>query len=263
MTRGPLRALRHRLRPLLSQPLAWLAARIAPPLYLLYMGLVWRTSTVHDHGLAEIARIAEKHDGAVALLWHEEVLSAAYGYRRLGIRPHTIASRSDLGEVITRVLEGCGFTVFRGGSSRRSSRRRGSVVRDMIHHMRSHAGVLYGLTVDGSHGPAYRMKRGGIVIARACDKPVVLTRIWYRRCLRLRNWDRTAIPLPFNEIRHYLRGPYPVPADAHTAEGLERFRLHLEQDLIELAARSYRDAGQERPHQLLVRAVGEPETRRG
>ena len=256
MTRGPLRALRHRLRPLVSRPLAWIAARIAPPLYLIYMGLVWRTSTVRDHGLAEAARIAAEHDGAVALLWHEEVLTAAYGYRRLGLRPHTVASRSDLGEVITRVLERCGFTVFRGGSSRRRSRRRDYVVRDMIRHLRSHAGVLYGLTIDGSHGPAYRMKRGGIVVARACGKPVVLTRTWYRRCLRLRNWDRTAIPLPFNEIHHYLRGPYLIPEDAHTPEGLERFRRRLEEDLIELAARSYRDAGQARPRHLVPRAAG-------
>jgi hypothetical protein len=256
MSRRPLRALRHQLRPLVSRPLAWIAARIAPPLYLFYMGLVWRTSSVRDHGLCELAQIAAEHDGALALLWHEEVLTVAYGYRRLGVRPHTIASRSDLGEVITRVLERCGFTVFRGGSSRRSSRRSDHVLGDMIRHMQSHAEVVYGLTVDGSHGPAYRMKRGGIVIARACDKPVVLVRTWYRRCLRLRSWDRTAIPLPFNEIHHYLRGPYPVPEDAHTPEGLERFRRRLEEDLIELAARSYRDAGQTRPPDLVPRTAG-------
>lgn len=255
MTRGPLRALRHRLRPLVSRPLVWIAARIAPPLYRLYMGLVWRTSTVQDHGLAGLARIAAEHDGAVALLWHEEVLTVAYGYQHLDVQAHTLASRSDLGEVITRVLERCGFTIFRGGSSGRRSRRSDDIVREMIHHMNSHVGVVYGLTVDGSHGPAYRMKRGGIVIARACDKPVVLVRTWYRRCLRLRNWDRTAIPLPFNQIHHYLRGPYFTPEDAYTPEGLERFRRRLEEDLIELAAQSYHDAGQARPRHLAPRSA--------
>ena len=85
--------------------------------------------------------------------------------------------------------------------------------------MRKTDGVIYGLTVDGSKGPAYRLKRGGVVIARECGRPIVLVRTWYRRCLRLDTWDRTAIPLPFNRIHYYLEGPYFAPADADTEAG--------------------------------------------
>jgi lysophospholipid acyltransferase (LPLAT)-like uncharacterized protein len=128
------------------------------------------------------------------------------------------------------------------------------VARDLIEHMRATDHVVYGLTVDGSKGPAYRLKPGGVLIARECGRPIVLVRTWYRRCLRLATWDRTAIPLPWNEIHYYAVGPYAVPGDAATRPGLERFAERLEDDLVALAARSYDDVGQPRPANLLTRA---------
>jgi lysophospholipid acyltransferase (LPLAT)-like uncharacterized protein len=248
--RGLLRTLRHELRPWITRPLMRINLALFPPFYMLYMRLVWGTSRIVDHGLARLFEISAEHNGAVALLWHEEVMTVAWGYPYLGLRPHTLASLSNDGAVITRLLERCGFTVFRGGSSDRSSRRAAMVARDLIEHMRKTDGVIYGLTVDGSKGPAYRLKRGGIVIARECGKPIVLVRTWYQRCWRLNTWDRTAIPLPFNRIHYYLEGPYFAPADSFTEAGLERFRLRLEQDLNALAARSYHDLGQARPENL-------------
>ena len=156
------------------------------------------------------------------------------------------------------MLERCNFVVFRGGSTTGRSRRREGVLQDMIAHMRSTDRVIYGLTVDGSKGPPYRMKTGGIIIARECGKPVVLVRTWYKRSLRLPTWDRMAVPLPFNVIGYYLRGPYMVPASARTEAGLEAFRLQLENDLIDLAAHSYDDMGQPRPANLCKRTQAAP-----
>jgi lysophospholipid acyltransferase (LPLAT)-like uncharacterized protein len=250
--RGPVRRIRHRLRPLVSRPLAWLAALALPALYLAYLRLVWATSRVELRDFPEVLEIARENNGFVGALWHEEVFTVAHAYPHAGLRPHTLARVGDAGEVIARVLERCGFVVFRGGSASRRSRRRPSVLRSMIRHMQSRDGVVFGLTVDGSKGPAYRLKPGCIAIARECDKPIVLVRTWYRRCIRLRTWDREAIPLPFNRIAYYYRGPYFVPEDAKTREGLERFRLKLEGELIELAAQSYDDMGQPRPANLIA-----------
>ncbi len=254
--RGWLRALLHALRPWITRPLLWLNLALFPTIYLLYMRFVWATSRIVDRGLGRLFEISATHNGAVGLLWHEEVMTVAWGYAYLGFHPHTLASLSNDGAVITRLLERCGFVVFRGGSSKRDSRRVSSVTQDLIHHMRTTDGVIYGLTVDGSKGPPYRLKRGGVVIARDCGRPIVLVRTWYRRCVRLHTWDRVAIPLPFNRIHYYLEGPYFAPADADTEAGLERFRLRLECDLIALAARSYDDLGQLRPANLIAR---EPE----
>jgi len=247
------RVLRRRVRPLFSRRLSRLAAAVVPRLYMLYMRLVWATSRIEGRDFIALKQIAAENNGAVGLLWHEEVLTVAFGYSYLGFRAHTLASIGEAGEVIARMLALCGFVVFRGGSTTHQSRRREGALQDMIDHMRSREDVIYGLTVDGSKGPAYRMKMGGIVIARECQRPIVLVRTWYKRCLRLRTWDRMAVPLPFNVIRYYLRGPYTVPASAHSNAGLEEFRLELENDLIDLAAQSYDDFGQSRPPNLRKR----------
>jgi lysophospholipid acyltransferase (LPLAT)-like uncharacterized protein len=255
--RGPLRRLRKALRAAAVEPLVALAHAVVPRLYLAYMRFVYATSRIRSDDYLRLHQIIREHDGAVGLLWHEEVFTVAYGYHHLGFRPHTLASLGRVGELITRLLLRCGFVVFRGGSSSKASRRRADVVQEMVRHMREHREVIYGITVDGSQGPAYRMKRGGVVIARECGRPVILSRTWYRRCLRLPTWDRTAIPLPFNEIAYYLAGPYSVPDDAADEPGLTRFVLRLEDELIEMAARSSAELGQRRPPNLVPRTPEE------
>jgi lysophospholipid acyltransferase (LPLAT)-like uncharacterized protein len=264
--RRRLRVLRKRLwRVLLTHPFLWLAARAVPPIYSAYMWLVWSTSRVESRELLEALPVVDATGGAVVLMWHEEVIAAPYVYYRLGLRPHTLVNHSDIGALITRVAERCNFVVFRGGSSTRSSRRRAGVFRDMIEHMNTEEGVLYGIAVDGSQGPPYRVKRGPLVIARECRKPIAIARVWFRRCLRIPSWDRVALPLPFNEIRTYARILYTVPDDANTKEGLERFRHAIEDEMIDLAAHSYEDLGQPRPANLVrfPRPVPDPSAQPG
>lgn len=256
-SRGPLRGVRKALRGVVVPPLVALGNALVPRLYLLYMRFVYATSRIRVNDYARLHDIIRARDGAVGLLWHEEVFTVAYGYHHLGFRPHTLASLGRIGELITRLLLACGFVVFRGGSSSKESRRRADVLSEMVEHMRAHREVIYGITVDGSQGPAFRMKRGGVVIARECGKPVILSRTWYRRCLRMPTWDRTAIPLPWNEIAYYLAGPYDVPDDARTEEGLARFVLRLEDELIDMAARSYAQMGQTPPPKLRKRTAEE------
>ena len=89
------------------------------------------------------------------------------------------------------------------------------------------------------------------------ERPIALVRTWYKRSIRLRTWDRTAIPLPFNRIKYYLAGPYHVTEDAQTEEGFARFLLQLEDELIEMATASYRDMGQPLPENLSKRTPEE------
>lgn len=249
-------AFRRYVRPLFSKPLSALAAAVVPAIYMGYMRLVWATSRVEPGDFCDLKEWSKQHNGAVGLLWHEEVMTVAYGYYYLGFRPHTLASLGDSGELITRMLLKCNFVVFRGGSTRGMKRRREGVLQELIDHMRETDGVIYGLTVDGSRGPRYHLKHGGIIIARECGRPIALARTWYKRLVRLPTWDRMAVPLPFNRIRYYVKGPYFVPESTRTEAGMEEYRLRLQNDLIELAARSYDDFGQRRPDEL-VRAAAE------
>ena len=166
-------------------------------------------------------------------MWHDEVFFVAYAFAKY--HPATLASRGDFGDVITRMLELCTFTVFRGGSSSGRRRRFIQVVNEMIEYMKQHDRVLYGITTDGSAGPRYRMKQGAVTIAAACGAPMGVSKTWCRRYFRLNTWDRTIIPLPFNHIVHVYAGPYWPPAGAqHDPEVLDRFASEIETRLFEV-----------------------------
>jgi lysophospholipid acyltransferase (LPLAT)-like uncharacterized protein len=247
--RGPLRGLRHRLRPLLARPLAALGARLAPPLYLAWMRLVFATSRIDPGNLSELAPLLAAHRGAVALFWHEEALLAPYAWARAGVRAHALVALGDAGDGLARILARCGHAVTRGGASRRGSRRRHHRVRELVAWLREREGGLTAIAVDGTRGPAYHLKPGGLLVAREAERPLVLARVWAGRCLRLRSWDRLAIPLPFGAIHYRLLGPFPVPRELRGAS-LEPLRQRLERELAGLAARSYREAGQRVPSAL-------------
>ena len=213
------------------------AAVVLPRLYVAYMWLVRRTSREDDRTLREqIFGALERHDRVVGVLWHEEVFSVAYNYRHY--RPHTLASVSDFGRVITAMLQRCNFVVFRGGSGSKSRRR--DVLGDMIAHMQTSPRVIYGLTVDGSQGPAYHLKPGAVLIARACRAPIVVVRTYYKRGIALHTWDRTQIPLPCNRRLTLAAGPYWIRPDADDVE-VERFRRHIENEMLEVTARVARE----------------------
>ncbi len=218
----------------------WFAARaialgvlVVPRLYMLYMTVVRLTSREDGRQLDEVLfDAANRHDRAVAALWHEEVFTVAYNYRHF--HGHTLASVSDFGEIISEMLRRCNFVVFRGGSGSKSRRR--DVLGDLIEHMQTVPRVIYGLTVDGSQGPAYHMKPGAVLIARACRAPIVLVRTRYRRGITLNTWDRTQIPLPCTQRLTLASGPYWIAPDADEA-AVEALRRHLESELLELTAR--------------------------
>lgn len=213
----------------LKRLLVTLAVAILPRLYMAYMWLVYKTSRFEHLGCCP--DIIRAHYGrGVYALWHDEVFFVAYAFRRW--HGHTLASHGDFGEVITKMLRLCNFHVFRGGSSSGKSRRSAGVLEDMIDHMNSNQGVIYGITVDGSKGPAYRMKSGAIRISVACKAPIVVERTWCRRYFRLPTWDRSIIPLPFNRIVHVYAGPYLPPRDANEPGAFERFRRYVENELL-------------------------------
>ena len=230
------RRVRKLLHPVLAAPLLRLSTATLPYLYVAYMWVVWKTSRIEMLGYERVLDHAAEHDGMICVLWHEEVFSVAWAYRN--VPPHTLASVGDSGEMITRLLELCGYVVFRGGSSRRKSRQRETVLIEMIRHMKETPRVVYGLTVDGSNGPYHVMKPGAVVIAQKCRRPIFLVRTWAKRNVRLPTWDHMAVPLPFNHIRQYMTGPFFAPENAKDPAAFEAFRLQIENELKALAERS-------------------------
>src|SRR5262249_22665289 len=132
------RPFRHGIRPPFSPRPSPLPASVVPPPFILLNRLVLATTPLGRPGILPPQGILVQHNGAVGLLWHEEVMTVAFGYAYLGFRPHTLASVGESGEVIARMLTHCGFVVFRGGSTTHRSRRREGALQEMIDHMQTH-----------------------------------------------------------------------------------------------------------------------------
>jgi lysophospholipid acyltransferase (LPLAT)-like uncharacterized protein len=230
------------------------AAAVVPHVYAGYMRFV-EARWGHDDTLLAplILGCADRHDRAIAALWHQEVFTVAWNYRRL--HGHTLASVSDVGEIITRMLQRCNFVVFRGGSGSRSRKR--DVLGLLTDHMLENPRVIYGLTVDGSNGPVHVTKPGAVLLARTCRAPLLAVRTWYSRSIILNNWDRSQIPLPFTRRVTLATGPYWIEPDADDAR-VESVRRHLDAELLELTALAHRRLGADASTPKLEAALGLP-----
>jgi lysophospholipid acyltransferase (LPLAT)-like uncharacterized protein len=129
----------------------------------------------------------------------------------------TMVSRSGDGALIAGVLDGLGYVTVRG--SRTSGG--GSALREMARLARNHD--QFAITVDGSRGPAWRVKPGVIELARLTGLPILPVVAWGPG-IRWPSWDRLVVPLPF--ARCTLRFGEPL----HIAREMprEEARLHVE-----------------------------------
>lgn len=209
-------SLKRRVKRLFTRPLLYVALFFIPRFYCWYMTFVWYTSKVEYFGLEKTIHARKKDGGVVAVLWHETVFFSAYAFREL--RGSALASVSDFGEMITRMLKRLQSEIIRGGSSRGKSRKKTQVVKEMILHMNNNQNILYGLTVDGSHGPKYKTKKGAVIIAKETGKPICAVHVTCTPRLRLLTWDRTIIALPFSHIVIFMEGPYYCPENANEEE---------------------------------------------
>lgn len=238
--RGWRRAAWRAVRKVARRAAMSVALYTVPYVYVAYMWLVYRTSRVEELGYRPDL-VREEAGRGIYAIWHDEVFFVAWSFGKY--RPDTLASAGDAGEIITRMLQLCGFRVFRGGST--SGRRRRSaraVVEAMVEHMREAPGVLYGITTDGSKGPVYRMKPGVVMLAASAEAPIFVEKTWCRRYWQLPTWDRTLVPLPFNHIVHVYAGPIHPPPDVSDPERFEATRREVEGLLCRVSAYARRRA---------------------
>lgn len=230
--------------------LVWLAARIVPVLYFAYFRFVWATSKVTDQSNRLVEALESPPNRFVTAVWHQDVFCVPWIYRKPHV--HTIASLGDAGEVITSLLKRSNYTVFRGGSSKRESRRK-KILAEFTEYLLGVDKPGVGITVDGSSGPAYRMKSGVIVMAMKIDSPIYVSRIWCKRRVLLKTWDRTMIPLPFNRIVILTEGPYSPPEHLHQKEVFDAFHGFVEDQLLRITYKGFRMLDRRIDQELMAR----------
>jgi lysophospholipid acyltransferase (LPLAT)-like uncharacterized protein len=162
---------------------------------------------------------------AVYVLWHGRLLPCSFRYRDHGFA--TLISRNRDGDYITRMIEGWGYRVVRGSSSRGGT----SALRSIVRLLRE--GTSVALTPDGPRGPRQKMKLGPLRAARIAGVPLVpvsagATAAWY-----FGGWDRFLVPKPFTWIPVAFGEPLEVPGESTETE-LDGSAEILEQRLNEI-----------------------------
>lgn len=167
-------------------------------------------------------------------LWHGDHFPVLYAYRRHGI--YVVTSRSNDGQILTRVLTGMGYRCVRGSSSRGGTK----ALIDLARKVRQ--GHDAAIAVDGPRGPRRLAKPGIVLLAKLTGSPIVPIAGALSRCWEFRSWDRFRLPRPFARALVTGSTPIHVPPDADDA-AIEAKRIELErslnhlQTLVEQAAR--------------------------
>jgi lysophospholipid acyltransferase (LPLAT)-like uncharacterized protein len=192
-----------------------------------YMSLVWRTSRIESYGVGRAVHAMKQHRNILTTLWHENVILTPWAYREY--KPTTLASVSDIGEVIAAALLRQGYTVFRGGSSKGKSRQT-TVLKDMVQHVKERQDVMLAIAVDGSSGPARVLKPGIIPLSSETGAPIFTITAVSSHSIKAPTWDRTRIPLPFGRIVVVMQGP--LRCDLNPLRGKEFRRLRDQAQLL-------------------------------
>ena len=115
-----------------------------------------------------------------------------------GLPMSVLVSKSKDGEIMSSFLEGLGFRVSRGSSSR------GAIggLRSLIDAWNDPETRMLSLAVDGPRGPRREVKPGLPRLAEEFKIPVVLGAAYADRCwVFRRSWSKAFLPKPFARIR--------------------------------------------------------------
>jgi lysophospholipid acyltransferase (LPLAT)-like uncharacterized protein len=169
-------------------------------------------------------------------LWHGQHFLAAF------LRRHhpgkVLVSRHRDGEINAIAAEHLGGGTVRGsGANGPEHQRKGAVAafREMVDALAQG----YNIALSADVPKISRIAGLGIVkLASVSGRPIFLVAIATRNRITLKNWDRTAVNLPFGPGAIVGVGPIYVPADADAA-ALESVRRLVETELNNATARAY------------------------
>jgi len=166
----------------------------------------------------------------VYALWHGRIFFLSYFFRWQR-RFYTLVSPSIDGEIIAGILRLFGFRTIRGSSFKGGGR----AYREMIRVV-SEKGAVF-ITVDGSRGPAFKVQKGILHLAKLSNVPILPVTCGAKNAIVLKSWDRFIIPYPFTRVAVIYGGPVYVSRDSSEKETEEK-RVELEKRLLEITERA-------------------------
>ena len=206
-----------------------------------YLRLVWRTNKFSFDPPDVYGRV-EPQQPAIFAFWHGQHFLTPFIKNKETYRAKVLISRHRDGEFNAIAVERLGIGTIRGsGDHGGAFHRKGGVgaFKEMVQALQDNYNVA--LTADVPK----RSRVAGlgiIMLARESGRPIMPFAMATSRFIRLRNWDRTTINLPFGRGALVGIEEINVPTDADAAT-MERLRLRLETYLNEATRLAYAKVG--------------------
>jgi lysophospholipid acyltransferase (LPLAT)-like uncharacterized protein len=206
-----------------------------------YLRLVWLTNKF-AFDPPDVYAIVEPQMPAIFAFWHGQHFMTPFIKTKESYRAKVLISRHRDGEFNAIAAERLGIGTIRGSGDHGSAfHRKGGVgaFKEMVRALEDNYNVA--LTADVPK----RSRIAGlgiIMLARESGRPIMPFAMTTSRFIRLKNWDRTTINLPFG--RGVLVGGdiIMVPPDADT-ETMEKLRAQLEATLNDATRRAFAQVG--------------------
>jgi lysophospholipid acyltransferase (LPLAT)-like uncharacterized protein len=208
-----------------------LSILVLPPIYNSYLRLVDITSKTVHSDLDAVWEASERGENTLWAVWHQDAILGPYAGR--GRDVITMISKSDFGNVVIPIMRKLHYIPVRGGPKNHGK----EALSEIIEYINTRKGVICGIAVDGSRGPARNAQIGIVLMAQATGAPIFPARLWAKRGVLAPTWDKVMIPLPFNHLVFLTGEPIHVGPD-DDRDALENHRAELERRLNELADRA-------------------------
>ena len=210
-----------------------------------WLRLVWLTNKF-GFDPPDIYEIVEPQLPAIFAFWHGQHFLTPFIKTKESHRAKVLISRHRDGEFNAIAVERLGIGTIRGsGDHGGAFHRKGGVgaFREMVQALEQ------GYNVASTADVPKRARIAGmgiIMLARESGRPIMPFAMATSRFIRLHNWDRTTINLPFGRGALVGIEPIIVPPDADAAT-MEKLRAALEANLNEATRRACAQVG--RPEQ--------------
>jgi lysophospholipid acyltransferase (LPLAT)-like uncharacterized protein len=200
-----------------------------------FLRLVWWTNRL----VLEPADFYEKVEPELPIivgLWHGQHFMSPFFSR--GHRVKVLISRHRDGEINAAAAKRLGVEPIRGsGDHGRRFDLKGGVAAFKAMLTALQDGWNVALTADVPK-VSQVAGQGIVMLGRLSGRPIYPAAVATSRRITLKNWDRSAVNLPFGTIAIVVGEPVSVPSDADEAM-LEECRVAVERRLKQVTARAY------------------------
>jgi lysophospholipid acyltransferase (LPLAT)-like uncharacterized protein len=206
-----------------------------------FLRLVWLTNKF-SYEPENVYEIVEPQQPAIFAFWHGQHFMTPFIKTKESHRAKVLISRHRDGEFNAIAAERLGIETIRGsGDHGGAFHRKGGVgaFREMLHALTDNYNVATTADVPKRSRVA---GLGVIMLARESGRPILPFAMVTSRFIRLKNWDRTTINLPFGRGAVVGIDSVFVPPDADS-ETMERLRVQVETYLNEATRRAYAKVG--------------------